>query len=267
MLRVRSLYVHPVKSLRGIGVQELQVERRGPRHDRRWLLVDETGRFITQREEPRLALVDVAIDDAARRLVVKAPGLAALMVPFEPSQARRRVVIWNDTVTAASVSAEAATYFTRYLGMPVDLVQMPDDVERAVDPRYGRPGDIVSFADAYPFLLVSQASHDDLCVRMGEAIPVTRFRPNIVVEGAPPYAEDGWTSLRIGPITFRVAKPCDRCPIPTIDIETGLRHAEPLKTLATYRKREHKVYFGQNLSHDGEGTVRVGDPVEATGAA
>jgi hypothetical protein len=267
VLRVRSLYVYPVKSLRGIGVEELRVERRGPRHDRRWLLVDETGRFITQREEPRLALVDVAIDETGGRLVVNAPELPSLVVSFEPRGARREVVIWNDTVTAVSVSAEAATYFSRYLGMPVDLVHMPDDVERTVDPRYARAGDIVGFADAYPFLLVSQASHDDLCARMGEVIPVARFRPNIVVEGALPYAEDGWTSVRVGAIRFRVAKPCDRCPIPTIDIATGVRHAEPLKTLATYRKREHKVYFGQNLAHDGEGVVRVGDLVEVTGAA
>jgi hypothetical protein len=254
-----------VKSLRGIGVQELRVERRGPRHDRRWLLVDEAGRFITQREEPRLALVDVAVDEATRRLFVSAPAMGPLMIPFEPGLGRREVVIWNDTVTGVSVSTEAAAYFSRYLGAPVDLVHMPDDVERAVDPRYARAGDIVGFADGYPFLLVNQASHEDLCARLGDGIPVTRFRPNIVVEGALPYVEDDWISVRIGAITFRVTKPCDRCPIPTIDIDTGERHAEPLRTLATYRKRDHKVYFGQNLAHDGEGVLRVGDLVEVTG--
>jgi uncharacterized protein YcbX len=266
MPAVSSLHVYPVKSLRGVAVDELRVERRGPRHDRRWMLVDEAGRFITQREHPRLALVDVAIDEGGRRLHVRAPAQGELEVPFEPAGQRREVEIWDDRVTASSVSEEARAYFSRYLEAEVDLVYMPDESERAVDPRYALAGDIVGFADGYAFLLANEASLDDLQGRMGSPIPMARFRPNVVVAGAPAFAEDTWTSLRIGALSFRVTKPCERCPIPTIDIETAERHKEPLATLATFRRSGKAVLFGQNLAHDGEGWLRVGDAVEVTAA-
>jgi uncharacterized protein YcbX len=262
VLTVQSLHVYPVKSLRGVALSEAHVERRGLRHDRRWMLVDAAGRYVSQREEPRLSLVDVALDEAARRLVVRAPGEGELEVPFEPRGPRREVQIWRDRVAAASVSAEASSFFSRYLAQPVDLVFMPDDVERAVNARYGRAGDVVGFADAFPFLLTNTASLDELCARMGRAIPMARFRPNIVVTGAPAFAEDAWKTLRMGGIGFRVVKPCERCTIPTVDIETGERGKEPLATLATFRKTGAKVYFGQNLAHDAEGLLRVGDAVE-----
>ena len=265
MPKVASLHVHPVKSLRGISVREARLERRGLRHDRRWMIVDAGGRYVTQREHPRLALVDVAIEAETRRLVVRAPGESALIVPFDAGGARREVEIWKDRVAAVSVSEEASAYFTRDLGAPMDLVLMPDDVERAVSSRHGRAGDVVGFADAFPLLLVSTSSLDDLCARMGARMAVERFRANIVVEGAPAFAEDGWKTVRIGGVGFRVAKPCERCAIPTVDIETGAAGKEPLATLATFRRSGAKVTFGQNLAHDGVGVLRVGDEVEVVG--
>jgi uncharacterized protein YcbX len=259
---VQALYVYPVKSLRGIPLAEGRVERRGFRHDRRWMIVDGDGRYVTQREHPRLSLVDVAVDEDARRLVVRAPRVGELVVPFDARGERREVTIWRDSVGALDVSAEADEFFSSYLGVAAHLVFMPDEVERAVNPRYARPGDVVGFADGYPFLLTTTASLDDLCARMGSTIPMQRFRPNIVVAGADAYAEDGWRVLRIGGLSFRVTKPCERCTIPTVDYETGERGKEPLATLATYRQVGAKVLFGQNLAHDGEGTLHVGDDVE-----
>jgi uncharacterized protein YcbX len=141
-------------------------------------------------------------------------------------------------------------------------VHFPDDSRRAVDPDYAAPADQVGFADGFPFLLISQASLDDLNARLDQPVPMLRFRPNLVVSGCGPYAEDGWKRIRIGDIEFRVAKPCSRCIIPTIDFATGERAREPLQTLMTYRKRDNKVYFGQNLLHDAGGRLEVGTQVE-----
>jgi uncharacterized protein YcbX len=250
--------VYPVKSLGGVEVGEWEVEARGFRHDRRWMLVDEEGVFLSQRRLPRMALVSVRIEEDGL-LLLEAPGMPALRVPFEAGAGELDVVVWGDEVRAVAVGPEADGWFEGFLGLRCRMVRMPDDAVRRVDPAYALAGDKTSFADGFPFLLLSQASLDDLNGRMGEPLPVDRFRPSIVVEGCGAYAEDGWGRISLGGIPFRVVKPCSRCVITTTDQRTGERGKEPLKTLATYRKREGAVHFGQNLIPDATGTLKVSD--------
>lgn len=259
-LSLKSLYRYPVKSLRGLECRSLAVGARGFRLDRHWMVVDAGNGFLSQRQQPRMSLVDARLD-ADERLHLAAPGMPDLAVG-DGGIEHVEVTVWRDQVTAKLVDPAADAWLSAFIGQPCRLVYLPDDVRRAVDPEYAQPSDQVGFADGFPFLLISQASLDDLNGRLPEALPMLRFRPNLVVDGCAPYAEDAWRQIRIGDIGFRVAKPCSRCPIPTIDFSTGERGAEPLRTLMDYRRRDNRVYFGQNLLHDSGGRLEVGMPVE-----
>jgi uncharacterized protein len=260
-LYLSGLYVYPIKSMGGIPLEAWDVDGRGLRYDRRWMLVDEDGRFISQRELPRMALISVRIDPA--RLVVDAPGMPSLKLPLghttgEIMPAR----IWDDVVEVSPVAEDADRWFGAFLGVRCTLVSLPDESVRPVDPDYGEAGDQVGLADGFPFLLISQASLADLNARLEHPLPINRFRPNLVVGGCEPFAEDGWSRVRIGSITFRVVKPCSRCVITTVNQTTAATSKEPLRTLARFRRVGTKVLFGQNLIHDRAGTLHTGDPVE-----
>lgn len=260
-MQVSALYFYPVKSLRGIALQQMDIGRTGALMDRRWMLVDGNDRFVTQRTHPRMALVDTALTEDA--LVLGAPGMAPLELPRTPAAtATRPVQVWRDQCAAMDAGDEAAEWFSAFLEDRFRLVFMPADTRRPVNPDFGRDGDTVSFVDGYPFLLTTTASLDDLNTRLDQAVPMIRFRPSIVVDGCSAYAEDTWQRLRIGDIEFRVAKPCGRCSIPTIDVETAQTSAEPMRTLKRYRRGPGGVLFGQDLIHDGYGRIRVGDRVE-----
>ena len=187
--------------------------------------------------------------DGMGRLAVADPGLDARRDP---------VIIWTDECEAASAGPAAGEWFSELLGAPCRLVRLPLSTVRQVDLRYAEPGDRVGFADGFPFLLLSQGSLDELNRRLDVPVPMNRFRPNIVVEGCEPHAEDGWSQVTMGGVGFRIVKPCARCVITTTDQRSGERGREPLRTLATYRVFDGKVLFGQNLIHDGPGVVRVG---------
>lgn len=260
MMKLTGLYRYPVKSLRGEELTRMIVSVRGADRDRHWMVVNEEGRFLTQRELPRMVLIRPTVLNGGLKL--SAPGMPELEVAPE-SWERLEVRVWNDRCLARVMSDDADHWLSRFLGVPCRLVYLPDEEHRVVDPGYGQPQDEVGFTDGFPFLLISQASLDDLNRRMGKALPMERFRPNLVVEGCEPYAEDRWKRIRIGDLSFRVVKPCSRCVIPTVNPDTGEREGnEPLKTLMTYRKQGNQVFFGQNLIHDGEGELEVGMPVE-----
>lgn len=255
-----ALYRFPVKSLAGEAFQMLDVHPTGPALDRRWMLVDAQGRFITQRQQPRMTLISARVD-AQGGLRLRAPGMQDIEVG-DAGGGSTAVSVWDDRLPAACAGAEVDAWLSRFLAVSCRLVRFRDDVGRPVDPDYARPTDRVAFADGFPFLLISQASLDDLNSRLEQPVSMLRFRPNLVVQGCEPYAEDGWRRIRIGGITFRVAKPCSRCVIPTVDLDSGERGREPLQTLMRYRRRDNKVYFGQNLIHDTVGHLQVGMPVE-----
>lgn len=261
---LRAIYRYPVKSLRGESFDSLEVMRRGFACDREWMVVDPDGRFLTQRQQPRMSLVDATVT-AAGELRLRAPGMPALAIPGGAAD-YLPVEVWGDRIEALAAGPDADAWLSRFLGIDCRLVRFADDRRRDVDPGYAHAGDEVGFADGFPFLLISQASLDDLNRRLEScdepAVPMTRFRPNLVVDGCEPYAEDAWRRIRIGDLTLRVVKACSRCIIPTIDPATARRGPEPLRTLMTYRRRDSKVYFGQNLVHDGPGELRTGMPVE-----
>lgn len=255
-----QLLIYPIKSVRGVSLESVQVDAGGPRYDRRWMLVDAEGEFLTQRSLPRMALISVAL--ATDQLQVAAPGMPLLSVPLQtPGAAQLQVRVWRDTVQAALVCEEADGWFSEFLKTRARLVYMPETTVRPVDPSYSQEGDRVGFADGFPFLLISEASLEDLNSRLDEPVSMLRFRPNLVVRGADAYAEDGWREIVAGSLSLRVVKPCARCSIVTVNPETAERGREPLRTLAEYRRVGEGVFLGQNLIHNSLGTLHVGDPV------
>jgi MOSC domain-containing protein len=256
-----GLHVYPIKSCGGIAIEEWEVDERGLRHDRRWMLVDEAGRFMSQRRFPRMALIGVRIGHDG--LIVDAPDLPPLEVPLQPQAGRLMLArVWNDLVESMTVGEEADRWFEEFLGVRCRLVYLPERSLRPVDPAYGAPGDQVGLADGFPFLLISEASLADLNARLEQPVPMNRFRPNLVVGGCEPFAEDDWKLVRIGQITFRVVKPCSRCAITTVDQRNAAKSKEPLRTLARFRRAGTKVLFGQNLIHEEKGIIRINDPVK-----
>ena len=258
-----EIHIYPVKSLGGISLQSSVVQVRGLQHDRRWMLVNEQGTFLTQREIPEMALLGTAIE--AQHLVVfeKKNPASRVLVPldFVPENLPEMMVeVWGDHCVARQLPAETSAWFSAVLGQKMHLVQMPDTTHRVADARYAPPGHVVSFADGFPFLIIGQASIDDLNSRLAKPLPMNRFRPNFVFTGGQPFEEDGWSDFRIGEVAFRGVKPCARCSVTTTDQDTAARAAEPLKTLATFRQVGHKILFGQNVVWMGEGKeVRVGE--------
>lgn len=260
MLQVAALHVYPVKSCRGVDLPSAELTSRGFRLDRRYMIVDADGTFVTQRRDPKLTPVTTEL--SADRFVLAAPGLEPLSLPHEaPDGPRMSVTVWSSSCRAV-VHSEGSDWFSRLLGRAAHLVFMPDDVERAIDPDYAEPGEIVSFADGYPVMVLSEESLSDLNARLPEPVTMERFRPSIVLRGGAPYAEDGWKRLRLGDAVLRLVKLCARCVLTTRDPRTGVAGKEPLRTLATYRRlRKNKVCFGVNAIPEGLGSLRVGDPV------
>jgi uncharacterized protein YcbX len=257
-MRLSALYLFPVKSARGLSLQEAVVGDRGFDGDRRFMLVDGEGQFLSQRRLPRMALLEVVLDGEVLRLT--APGMA-LELPRRPQDGpARRVRVWRDDVDAWSLGPEAAAALSAFLGVACELVYMPDASERPVDTDWAPPGYRVGFADGFPYLLTTTASLADLG-RRGAPVEMVRFRPNLVVDGAEPFAEDGWQKVRVGEVRFQVCKPCARCSIPNVDPQTAEVGVEPTRTLVEFRKFDGKVRFGQNLIALDSGTVRVGDEV------
>jgi len=268
-MRVASVHIYPVKGCHRVDLDRSPVEPWGLAGDRRWLIVDaDTGRAVTQRDTTRLTQLHPQLTSAGLRLMT--PGRAALFVPPPVDGELTQVTVWRFTGAAALAGPAADDWLTAALDRKVRLVWLDDPTRRAVNPDYGRADDRVSFADGYPLLLANSASLDALNDAIAEGgslegpLPMTRFRPNVVITGAPPWTEDTWTGgrIRIGAVTFRVPKPCDRCVVTTTDQETGERGREPLRTLARHRNVEQKLLFGTHLIPDNRGRLAVGDRVE-----
>jgi uncharacterized protein YcbX len=266
-MRVASLHTYPVKSAHRIDHDGAEVEPWGLAGDRRWLVVDDAdGQSVTQREAPGLVAARPSFVDGVLRL--RAAGAPDLDVPV-PDGEPVPVSVHHTRLVATPAGPAADSWFTELLDRKVRLVWLDDPTRRPIGETYAEPADRVSFADAYPVLLTNAASLDALnewLLADGSPegpLPMTRFRPNIVVSGASPWAEDDWLGrrLRIGPVTFRAVKPCDRCVVTTTDQETGERGHEPLRTLGKHRNVNQKLLFGVNVIPDSTGRIAVGDPV------
>lgn len=261
-LILQNIFIYPIKSLGGIGLTEATVEERGFRHDRRWMLVDTGGRFVSQREYPQLALLGVELEEEGLRIFDRKNPKNAVVVTFELAQGPvRKVVIWDDEVIAVSVNREISRWFSDFLGFEVDLVLMPESTHRKVDPRYAVNGESVSFADGMPYLIIGQSSLDELNSRLESPVPMNRFRPNLVFTGGSPFLEDKLRKIRIGSVDFQIVKPCARCVMTTVDQDTAEQGKEPLKTLSSFRTVNNKVLFGQNVVALTLGKVKLGDPL------
>jgi uncharacterized protein YcbX len=265
-LTISQIWVYPVKSLGGIALEEAVAEPRGFRHDRRWMLVDPQGRFVTQRELPQMAMLGTSLQPPFLRVFWKNAPHILVEIPLDSENTlltKKMVEVWGDRCRAIEMPPEINQWFSDNLKRPLRLVYMPDSTRRRTDGRYAPAGQHVSFADGFPYLIIGQASLDELNRRMADSLPMNRFRPNLVFTGGQPFEEDGWTDFRIGANEFRRVKPCARCVVTTIDQQTGQRAAEPLKTLATFRKSGNRILFGQNLIpvRTAAQPVRVGDLV------
>lgn len=267
-IELSELNIYPVKSLRGISLTEALVEERGLKHDRRWMLIDKNGKFMTQREFPRMATINIAVENGS--LQVLAEGKSPFEVPARPDTGKRVTVdVWGRPAEVEEFDDSVNLKFSEYLDVACRLLYMSDSDTRLVSKEYAiREGDRVSFADGYPFLLIGEGSLQDLNSHLESQVPMNRFRPNFVVKGTEPFAEDTWKKIRIGSTIFHLVKPCARCVTTTVDQARGeFTGTDPLRTLALYRtvrtENLNGAMFGQNLIAENFGeTISVGDEVE-----
>ena len=262
MITISSLIYYPVKACRGFEVQSANVERMGLQHDRRMMVTTPEGQFLTQREHPRLALVTPTLENVS--LELSAPGYDSLRLGIQTSGTPVSVDIWKSKgVQAIDQGEDAAQWFSDWLGTDVRLVHVADGYKRVVNETYAvNADDHTGFADGYPILIASEEGLADLNTRLESPVPMNRFRPNLVVRGCGPFAEDSWNRIQVGDVVLAVVKPCARCEVTTIDKDTLARSKEPLKTLGKYRKHKLGAIFGQNVIPLNEGQLQVGMNVE-----
>jgi uncharacterized protein YcbX len=266
-VRLDHIYRYLVKSCRGERLAESLVEPWGLEGDRRWMLADTSGKVVTAREYPRLVLAEPS--SFCGGIIMSAPGMPEMKIPA-PSGEPVPVSVWGSELLATEAGEEASGWFSELIQKPVRLVYLDDPTRRPTNPAYSRDTDRVSFADEYPLLLTSESSLARLNELIAEGprgaegpLPMMRFRPSVVISGAPAWDEDDWRVVRIGAATFRMSKPSDRCVFTTIDPDSAAKGKEPLVTLARYRRWGGKVWFGINLIPDNPGvTIAVGDQVE-----
>ena len=258
-MHLSSLYIYPIKSCAGTSLAEAAVTDMGLAGDRRWMLADKGGRFLTGREHPRLVQVSIALNDAG--FVATAPDAEPLTVVQRDFTEAVPTGVWRQEFDAWRGSDEADDWFSFYLGLECQLLHIGAQPARRLKVDETLP---MSFADGYPYLLIGENSLADLNSRLARPVSMRNFRPNLVVANAPAFAEDGWQRIRIGTIEFEMAKPCERCVFTTVDPDSGNLHPErqPLVTLGGYRRSEAGILFGMNVIARATGVLRVGDPVE-----
>jgi len=257
-----QLNIYPLKSAGGLALANANLDRRGLVHDRRWMVVDDSGEFISQRTFPRMALINTEL--VSQMLILNAPRMPELCMPLYPTEGTsQEVEIWGDRCEAWTATPQSSSWISQYLGKSCKIVFMPDHSNRPVDPDFAVDENQVAFSDGFPLLLISESSLSDLNNRLPESVAMKRFRPNLVVKNTKPYEEDSWKKIKISECEFNVAKPCSRCVLTTVDPETGeFSGKEPLRTLASYRKVNGNVMFGQNLIGTKMGKLEVGMTVE-----
>jgi len=259
---LEGLFIYPIKSTHRVSQLRSRVESWGLAGDRRWMVINEDDVFLTQRELPKMSLIQ-AIPRSDQRLMLTAIGqrLISVEVPEETAPVFQ-VSIWKDSVPAQIANHEVNTWLTTFLGRTVQLAYMYDPGARLADPAYAKHGTSISFSDGYPLLCTTKVSLEELNRKLSQPIPMERFRPNVVVSGDHPFGEDTWKRLRIGEVTFAVVKSCTRCVITTVDQDTAAQGKEPLRTLSSFRKWNGKVYFGENIVPENTGIIQRGDEVE-----
>ena len=257
-----EIWIYPIKSLGGIRLKSAKVLEKGLQYDRRWMLTDEQGVFMTQRANPKMALFKVSLDEIGGQLRV-AFNQDQLFIPLSSVSTIPVVAkIWGNVVEVVEVSEECSQWFSEHLGLKCRLVSFPEENPRPVDPLFKLDDEQVSLADGYPFLIIGEQSLADLNTRLTQPVPMNRFRPNFVFSGGTPYEEDTWKNFTIGSNRFAGVKQCGRCILTTVNQETAERGSEPLATLSSYRKQNNKVNFGQNLVAIDHNEIVEGDEIK-----
>ena len=277
-IKVSGLFIYPIKSCRAIPCEEVKVTPKGLECDREWMLVNDRGQFMSQRKYAQMAKVGVKLSED--KLTLDYENLEPFELPLTWDGEEREVTVWHSDTVAIDQGDAVAQWFQTALDLdhPCRLVRQSPNHPRAVTPEYAiTPEDTVSFADGYPLLLANTASLAQLNEKLqatypnepnGLQVPMTRFRPNVVIETNEPFIEDNWQEFTIGDVTFKPAKPCRRCIVTTTDQDTGVRSdvGEPLKTLATFRKQPTGIMFGQNIipTSLGSGQIQLGASLTAS---
>jgi uncharacterized protein len=262
MLQISELYIYPVKSLGSIAKQSVQLVNTGFKYDRRWMLVDENNIFLSQRTLPRMALLQVTETDAGFKINPHYDVNTAIIIPFQTKAVKKiKVTVWDDVCDAVAISELHDEWFSNMLKTKCKLVYMTDDTARPVDKVYASNNEITSFSDGYPVLMIGTAALIQLNNKLTEALPMNRFRPNIVFTGGHAHLEDELEQFSINTIDFLGVKPCSRCVMTTINQQNGSKGQEPLKTLSAYRMKNNKIYFGQNVLHQQNGNISIGDAI------
>ncbi len=257
---LNQIFVYPVKSLSGIKVSKWSVNDKGLLHDRKWMLIDSNNQFLSQRRVPKMVLIKTQITGS--QLILSHSTASSISLPLNPSDGKDcETTLWNQLCSAKTTNKEADQWLSDFLDIPCRLVYQPDKAIRPLDPDYANPTDKAYFSDGFPFLIASQASMDSLNQSMRLNLPIQRFRPNLVISQCHSFAEDQWREIEINSIGFRLPKPCSRCSVPTIDLETAETNKEPLKTLNRLRKWNKQVFFGQNALHNNAGELSIGNEV------
>ncbi len=264
-IEISELAIYPVKSCAQLQVTAAKVDSFGLHMDRRWMIVDDSGKFLTQRQLAQMCLISVSL--ISNGVILNAPDMSPCTVTVTNLERTQQVIVWDDQCNGMDCGDEAASWLSTFLQQACRLVYFPEEEYRQVDLDFAQQGDRTAFSDGFPFLLISEASLQDLNTRILQSgsqasLEMRRFRPNIVVKGCEAFAEDKWKKIQIGDIILRVVKPCKRCVIPTIDPDTGIKGDEPLKTLRTYRKQDKKILFGQNVIAESMGEFEVGMAVK-----
>lgn len=263
MIKLSDLYIYPIKSLGGIRVDQSRVLKPGLEYDRRWMLVDLDGNFLSQRSLPKMALLAMEWNSGGFLIKDKLNPKENIPLPLQPkTDIIKKVRIWNDEVEGILVDPAISRWLQSKLQTPCELVFMPITTIRPIEEKYAVSDESLSFADAMPYLLISQASLDYLNTKLKIPIPMDRFRPNLVVSGTEPFEEDLWDCIQIGSVRFKITKPCARCVMTTVSQESAQSGKEPLATLSTFRKVGNNIFFGQNMIPLDDGIISQHDEVK-----
>lgn len=260
-VQIASLWIYPVKGMSGIAVDESMVLHKGLQFDRRWMLIDEQNQFLSQRNYPALALCKIKLHEKHFTISYKNETID---VPLAYNGNTLTATVWNDQVSVLELPGGINNTISQWFGKKLKLVHFTESAIRNIDANYTAGHGTTSLSDGFPILLANSASLDILNEQLDNPVAMNRFRPNIIVKGLKSFEEDGLREFKIGSLALKAVKPCARCTVTTIDQETAIAGVEPLRTLATFRKQDHKVLFGMNVIPLNTGLIRVGEMLTST---
>lgn len=261
LLTLSEINIYPVKSLGGISVKQSYAGEKGFSYDRRWMITDADNKFLTQRDFPEFSLIGTEFIADGIKLFIRTSPENHVVLPYETQGQLVNTQVWDDIVAAVHYSKEADEWISGFIKSSCRFLYMPESSKRLIPEPFALHEESVSFADGFPYLVIGESSLNDLNNRLKDALPMNRFRPNLVFNGGSAYEEDEWKYFSIGEVEFKAVKPCARCMITTIDQETAQKGKEPLATLSRYRMKNNQIFFGMNVMAVTTGIIKVEDRI------